>query len=57
MLPEPNLLLGWEHWNTLTCNGVGTTGLLGKLASKQYSNTPLHSASVGTKSAQVMGSD
>lgn len=34
-LPEPNLLLGWEHWNTLTCSGVGKTALLGTLASKQ----------------------
>lgn len=57
MLPGPNLLLGWENWNTLTCTGVGKTALWGTLASKWDSSIPLHSASVGTDAAQVMGSD
>lgn len=54
--PRPNLLLGWEHWNTLTGSGVGKSALLGRSASKQGSTTPLHSASVGTNTAQVRGS-
>lgn len=57
MLPEPNLLLGWEDWNTLTCSGVEKTALLGTLASKQDTNTPLPSASAATNTVQVMGSD
>lgn len=56
-LPGPNLLLGWEHWNSLTRSGVGKIALLGTLASKQDSNTALHSASAGTTPAQRMGSD